>query len=148
MKGFSTKVIHSRPQKEDVHGALRVPVYSSAAFEFESAEAIADAFQGKIRRHSYSRVTNPTVEYFEQQVRDATGASAVLAVSSGMAAISNTILGLCGRGENIVASSYLFGNTYASFNNTYAQWGIEAHFADFSDLSSVEEKIDNKTRAL
>lgn len=148
MSGFTTKVIHTKSLKNDVHGALRFPVYDSASFEFESAEDISKAFKGQKPGHSYSRITNPTVEYFEHQIREVTGAKAVLALSSGMAAISNTLLALCSEGENVISSTYLFGNTYSLIENTLKPWGLEARFADFSKPSSIEDIIDNKTRVI
>lgn len=148
MKGFTTKVIHNKPQREDAHGALRFPVYDCAAYEFESAEEISQAFMGQIQKHAYTRVTNPTVEFFEQQIKSATGALSVLALSSGMAAISNTILALCSSGDNIVSSSYLFGNTVTLFEETLKPWGLEARFTDFTNPSAVEALIDDKTRVL
>lgn len=148
MQGFSAKVIHQKPLKKDVHGALRFPVYDGSAFEFDSAEDIEKAFKGMNPSHMYSRITNPTVEYFEQQIRSATGAQGALALSSGMAAISNTVLGICSAGENVVTSRYLFGNTYSLFKNTLEPWGLKVKFADFSRPESVEECIDEKTKMI
>src|SRR5262252_5881020 len=115
MKGFTTKALHGAAQKKDVHGTLRMPVYDSVAFEHPSAEDVQAAFEGRRAAHSYSRISNPTIEEYEQRVQLLCDALGVIAVSSGMAAISNLILALCEVGANIVTSRALFGNTYSLF---------------------------------
>ncbi|OGF44426.1 MAG: O-acetylhomoserine sulfhydrylase [Candidatus Firestonebacteria bacterium RIFOXYC2_FULL_39_67] len=148
MQGFSTKALHSPFVKKDVHGSLHMPVYDSVSFEFDSAEEQEEAFLGKKQRHVYTRITNPTVEHLEQKVKYTTGAFSVLAVASGMAAISNTILAAAGRGDNIITTKLIFGNTYSLFERTLKSWGLEVRYADFSDPSSVENLIDGNTRAI
>jgi O-acetylhomoserine (thiol)-lyase len=113
--GFTTNSIHGAQLKNDAHGSLRPPVYDTVAFEFANAEDINQAFAGRKPAHAYSRISNPTVEDFEQRIRLISGGSAVVAVSSGMAAISNVVLTLAGAGTNIVTSRHLFGNTLSLF---------------------------------
>jgi len=146
--GFSTKLIHTPFPKKDPHGALQIPVYLSSAFEFDDSEGIAEAFQGKRAAHAYSRSGNPTVEFFEQKIKYLTNANAVLAVSSGMAAITNTILTVCKAGENIITSRFLFGNTYSLFESTLKNFGIEFRYADLTQLNTIESLIDKNTRAI
>lgn len=148
MKGFTTKVLHTRYPKKDVHGSLRPPLYDSVAFEFDNASEIQQAFEGKLPAHTYSRISNPTVEDFETKMRVLTDSRGVIAVSSGMAAITNVILTLCSAGSNIVSSRHLFGNTISLFEKTLKDWGLEVRYADMSDPGSVESKIDDHTRAL
>lgn len=148
MKGFTTKVLHTRYPKKDVHGSLRPPLYDSVAFEFDNASEIQQAFEGKLPAHTYSRISNPTVEDFETKMRVLTDSRGVIAVSSGMAAITNVILTLCSAGSNIVSSRHLFGNTISLFEKTLKDWGLEVRYADMSDPGSIESKIDEHTRAL
>jgi len=108
--------------KKDAHGTLRMPVYDSVAFEHETAENMQAAFEGRMPSHSYSRISNPTIEDYEQRVRLLSDALGVIAVSSGMAAISNVILALAEAGTNIVTSRSLFGNTYSLFESTLRPW--------------------------
>ena len=91
MKGFTTKAIHGSLKKKDPHGSLRVPVYDSVAFEFSKAADMQQAFEGRRLAHSYTRISNPTVEEFEDRVRLLAEAAGVIAVSSGMAAIANVV---------------------------------------------------------
>ncbi len=148
VKGFTTKALHTGYPKKDVHGALRPPLYDSVAFEFESAGRIQEAFEGKLSAHTYSRISNPTVEDFETKIRVLTGSRGVIALSSGMAAITNAMLALCSAGSNIVSSRHLFGNTISLFEKTLGDWGLEVRYADMNDPDSIESKIDEKTRVL
>ena len=147
-QGFSTKVIHSDYLKKDAHNALQMPIYSNAAFEFETAEQMESAFLGRSTEHSYSRISNPTVENFENRIKSVTGALAVTALSSGMAAISNLFITIGKAGDNIVTSKHLFGNTYSFFKSTLSAFGLEVRFADLTSPSDIQSKIDGRTIAL
>ena len=148
MRGFTTKALHTRSPKRDVHGALRPPLYDSVAFEFENANRIQQAFEGKLPAHTYSRITNPTVEDFEQRMRVLAESLGVIAVSSGMAAITNVMLTLASAGTNIVSSRHLFGNTISLFDKTLADWGLEVRYVDMSNEDDIQSRIDENTRAL
>ena len=146
--GFITKILHTKFLKEDPHGSLHMPVYDSVTFEFKSAEELELAFEGKKPSHMYSRISNPTIEHFEQRIRAVTGAVGVLALSSGMAAISNTILTIAKTGDNIITSKHLFGNTYSLFERTLKEWGLETRYADLTKPQEAARLIDGKTRAI
>jgi O-acetylhomoserine (thiol)-lyase len=146
--GFNTKLLHTPYLKNDVHGALQVPIYANSAYGFENSEDISGAFKGTKLAHAYSRSSNPTVEYFEQRIKAITDSNAVLACASGMSAITNTIMALCNSGDNLISTRKLFGNTITLFESTLKPFGITAKYADFSDLSSIEKLIDSNTRLI
>lgn len=146
-KKFATKIISSGFGRNDVHGAINMPIYQSAAFEFNSSEEIANTFQNKLTGHYYSRISNPTVENLEIKIKAASGANEVLALSSGMAAISNTFLTIAYAGCNIVTSPHLFGNTFSLFKFTLAEFGVEVRFVNTDNLNEIEEAIDENTCA-
>ena len=148
MKNFNSDILHTDYAKPDPYGSMAMPVYNTAAFEFESAEAMQAAFSGKTQDHTYSRISNPTVEHFETQVKTITGAHSVTALSSGMAAISNVFLTIAKSGSNIVTSKHLFGNTYSFFKSTLAAFDVEVRFCDLTNPDEVEKNIDEKTCAL
>ena len=145
---FDGKLLHTPYAKPDAYNALSMPVYNSAAYEFDSAEVMEAAFTGKSTDHTYSRITNPTVQYFEDRVKTITDALSVTALNSGMAAISNTIIALAQSGSNIVTSRHLFGNTYSFFVSTLAAFGVETRFCDMTIPEQVESSIDNNTCAI
>lgn len=147
-KGFNKKAIHTKFIKNDPYGALSMPVYHTAAFEFESAEAMELAFTGKSPDFAYARISNPTVQHYEESIRDITGALSITALNSGMAAISNTLITLASAGSNIVTSRHLFGNTYTLFTATLAAFGVETRFCDLTDVHAIEKNIDENTCAV
>lgn len=148
MKGFTTKAVQGPTPKKDVHGTLRMPVYDNVAFEHESAEAMQEAFAGRRATHSYSRISNPTIEDYEQRVQLLSDALGVIAVSSGMAAISTVMLALAESGANIVTSRSLFGNTYSLFESTLRPWGLDITYVDLSDEAALASAINENTRAV
>jgi len=148
MSAFATTAVHGGTNNADCHGALRAPVYDSVAFEHPDARSMQLTFEGKKPAHAYSRITNPTVSDFEQRISSLCGGGLVIAVSSGMAAISNTILALAGADTNIVTSRNLFGNTLSLFEKTLAPWGLETRCVDMTDPDAVAAVINDKTRAV
>lgn len=132
-------------QKRDAYGALSMPVYHTLAYEFDDAKVMADAFCGRIEEPDYSRVMNPTVTFLEQKIKKITGAERVTALSSGMAAISNTLMSLVEAGKNIVSSRHMFGNTYSLLVNTLPRLGVDAHLCDLTDTAQVEAAVDDNT---
>ncbi len=148
MKGFTTRAIHGVVLKKDPHGSLRFPVYDNVAFEFETARDLELSFEGKKPAHAYSRISNPTVADFEQRVKTLADALGVIAVSSGMAAISNVIMSLAEAGTNIVSSRFLFGNTISLFEHTLKPWGLSVKYVDMDSLDAIGRAIDVSTRAV
>lgn len=145
---FEAQLLHTPYEKPDAYSSLAMPVYNSAAYEFETAEAMEAAFLGRSADHTYSRITNPTVQYFEARVRTITGAMGVTALNSGMAAISNVMMAVGFAGGNIVTSSHLFGNTFSLFKMTLAAFGVEVRFCDLTNPEAVRKQIDENTFAL
>ena len=73
----------------DAYGSIAMPVYHTAAYQFPDAASMVEAFSGRSGEPDYSRVTNPTVTFYERKVKEMTGAASVSAFNSGMAAITN-----------------------------------------------------------
>ncbi len=140
-----TAAIHTSFQSSDAYNALSMPVYHTAAYEFDNASEMSDAFCGRSDRPDYSRVMNPTVTFFENKVKSLTGAHEVVAMSSGMAAISNSLLALSSAGKNIVSSRHLFGNTYSLITGTLSRFGVEPRLCDLTDPAAVEKMVDSDT---
>lgn len=146
--GFTTTALNVPFSKKDPHNALQMPLYESVAYEFDSAEQIEANFKGEYIAHVYSRTSSPTVEYFELKMKALSSSHGVVAVSSGMAAISDTILAISKAGDNIISGNRLFGHTYALLKNTFSEFGLETRFSDLASEEEIEGLIDNKTRAI
>ena len=140
-----TLAIHNPFPAKDAYGSLGMPVYHTAAYEFDDADYMSDVFCGRVLVPDYSRVMNPTVMYLESKVKALTGAADVVALNSGMAAISNTIMAVAAAGKNIVTSRHLFGNTYALLTATMARFGVEARLCDLTNPGEVAAAVDDDT---
>lgn len=145
---FATKAIHTPFSKQDTHGALRMPVYDNVAFETKNAEALEDAFRGTKPLHVYARLSNPTVEHFENVIKNLTDSLGVLALSSGMAAISNVFFCIAQAGDNFITSKNLFGNTYSFFEHTLKPFGVSFKYADLTRPECIEKLTDANTRGI
>lgn len=145
---YETQILNTNYQQPDAYGALSMPVYLTASFEFPSAKAMTDAFSGRTPAPSYSRVANPTTTHLEDRVRNITGALSVTALNSGMAAISHALIAVSEAGLNIVAAKHLFGNSVSVMRDTLGALGVETRFVDFTKIDEVEQAIDDKTCAL
>ena len=143
-----TQAIHQPYKRRDAYDALSMPVYNAVAFEFDNAKVMSDAFCGRIDAPDYSRVENPTVTNLEQRVKALTGAENVIALNSGMAAISNTLFSVVEQGKNVITSRHLFGNTYSLLTSTLSRLGVEARLCDLTDVEAVERLIDDNTCCL
>lgn len=144
---FSTKVINTAFAKPDIHGAINQAIYRNAAFEFSDSQAIAAAFQHRADLHTYSRISNPTVSNLEEKIKVASGAEQVIALASGMAAISNLFIAISYTGSNIVTSPHLFGNTFSFLHSSLSFFGVEVRFVDTNNLDEITSAIDENTCA-
>ncbi len=147
-QGLTTTLLHTPFPQKDPHGSMNFPVYDNVSFEFETSEELEAAFRGEKQMHQYSRITNPTVEYFESKVQRMTGAFSVTAMSSGMAAISNLVMAISHSGNNIITSKHLFGNTIALFEKTLKPYGFTAKYTDLTDPDAVAQLVDKDTVAI
>jgi O-acetylhomoserine (thiol)-lyase len=146
--GFTTTALNVPYLKKDPHNSLQMPLYETVAFEFDSAEQLEANFRGEYIAHVYSRTSSPTLEYFELKLKALTESYAVLALSSGMAAISATILAVTKAGENIISGHQLFGHTFALFQKTLPEFGVETRFSNLKEMTEIEKLIDQNTRAI
>ena len=147
-KHIQTDAVATHYARPDSHGALALPVYYVAAFEFPSAKAMSDAFCGRSPSHAYSRISNPTVQQLERRVQQMTGALSVTALNTGMAAITYALFAVAAAGQNIVVSPHLFGNTLSLIRDTLGGLGVEVRYANLLDYDDVNCKIDDKTCAV
>ncbi len=145
---YETQILNTKYQQPDVYGALSMPVYYTASFEFPNAKAMSDAFSGRSPAPSYSRIANPTTTHLEDRVRGVTGAQSVTALNTGMAAIAHALINTSEAGLNIVASKHLFGNSVSLMRDTLGALGVETRFVDFTHIEEVGKAIDDKTCAL
>jgi O-acetylhomoserine (thiol)-lyase len=145
---FATQAVHAGYAPEPTTHAVAVPIYQTVAYAFDSAQHGADLFDLKVPGNIYSRIMNPTQDVLEQRLATLEGGIASLALASGQAAVTYAITTIAETGDNIVASSALYGGTYNLFAHTLPQYGITTRFADYRKPDSFGTLIDEKTKAL
>lgn len=145
---FETLAVHGGYKPDPTTKAVAVPIYQTVAYAFDSAQHGADLFDLKVPGNIYTRIMNPTQDVLEQRVAALEGGIAALALASGQAAVTYSILTIAEAGDNIVASSALYGGTYNLLAHTLPQYGITTRFADYRDPASFEPLIDGKTKAV
>lgn len=128
--------------------AVAVPVYQTTSYYFDNTQHGADLFDLKVPGNIYSRIMNPTNAVLEQRVAELEGGVGALAMASGMAAITAAIQTLARAGDNIIATSQLYGGTYNLFAHTLPTFGIEVRMADGDDPAAIAALIDDGTRAV
>ena len=143
-----TLVLHSGQYRSDgATSSVAVPIYQTTSYQFSSTENASNLFGFKELGNIYTRIMNPTNAVLEERVAALEGGVAALAVSSGQAASALAIQNLCRAGDNIVASTDLYGGTWNLFANTLKNLGIEVKFADPKDPENFRQLTDEKTRA-
>lgn len=145
---LETIAVHGGYSPEETTKAVAVPVYQTTSYAFDSAQHGADLFDLKVPGNIYTRIMNPTSDVLEQRVAAMEGGVAALAVASGMAAITYAIQTIAEVGDNIIATSELYGGTYNLFAHTLPRQGIETRFALKDDFAAMEAQIDDRTRAI
>lgn len=145
---FETLQQHAGQVADPTTGARAVPIYQTSAYLFHDAQEGEDLFALRKSGFIYSRLTNPTQEVFEKRIAALEGGTAGLAVASGAAAVTYSILNIAGAGDEIIAASTLYGGTYELFTDTLPQLGIHTHFVNPDHPEEIEGFINEKTKAV
>lgn len=143
--GFSTKAIHEGWGPEN--SVRAVPIHRTTAYNFRDTTHASDLFALKELGHIYTRLNNPTQDVLETRMASLEDGTGALALSSGTAAIFNSIINVANQGDEIVASSELYGGTYTQFKDILPQFGIKVNFVNPHDISEWKAAANEKTRA-
>ena len=146
--GIETLCLHAGQLPDPVTGSRAVPIYQTTSYVFDSADHAASLFNLETFGNVYSRISNPTVAVLEERLAALEGGRAGLATASGMSAQLTAILTLLGPGDHIVASSLLYGGTYAQLDVTLRKLGIETTFVDPDDVDNFRRAMQPRTRLL
>ena len=145
---IETQVLHAGYQPDPTTGSRAVPVYRTSSFQFRDTEHAANLFALKELGNIYTRLMNPTTDVLEQRVAALEGGVGALALASGTSAIFYSIINLAQAGDEIVASSHLYGGSYTQFNDILPQLGIKVVFVDPADPQNFADAITDKTKAV
>ena len=145
---FDTLAVHGGQQPDPTTGSRAVPIYQTTSYVFRNADHAANLFALQETGNIYTRIMNPTADVFEQRMAALEGGVGALALSSGQAAITYSILNIAGSGDEIVTSSNLYGGTYNLFAITLPKLGINVKFVDPQDPENFRRAINEKTKAV
>jgi len=143
---FDTLALHAGQRPDAETGARATPIYQSASFVFESAEAAAGLFNLERTGHVYSRLSNPTNAVLEERIAVLDQGVGAVAVASGQAAMHLAVATLMGTGDHIVASRSLYGGTHNLLSYTLPRFGIKTTFVDPRDPAAFAAAIQDNTK--
>ena len=142
-----TLLLHGGQQPDPITGSRAVPIHKTTSYVFKDTEHAQNLFALKETGNIYSRITNPTVDVFEQRIAALEGGTAAVALSSGMAAIAFSILNIAGSGDEIIAAENLYGGTFNLFAHTLPRYGITVKFVDSTNPENFRKAVTDKTKA-
>ena len=146
---FETLQLHvGQEQADPTTDARAVPIYQTSSYVFRNCDHAAARFGLSDAGNIYGRLTNPTEDVFEKRIAALEGGVAALAVASGAAAVTYTILNLAQNGDNIVSAKNIYGGSFNLFEHTLPQYGIDTNFVNIFNEEQVESAINEKTKAL
>ena len=143
---LETQAIHHGYSPDPTTKSVAVPIYQTVSYAFDSAQHGADLFDLKVLGNIYTRIMNPTNDVLEQRVAAMEGGVGGLALASGSAGITYTVMNLARMGDNIISTKKLYGGTYNLFAHTFPQFGIETRFVDHNNIDELKAAIDDKTK--
>ena len=146
--GFDTQIVHAGNVIDPVTGSLITPIYQTSTYVFNNAEEAAEKFanKGEPGTYLYTRIGSPTQEQLENKLAILEGGEAALAFSSGVGAVTTTILTLCSQGDHIVSANSIYGSTFSFFRNHCKRFGIETTFVDATNTENIRKAMRKETR--
>jgi len=145
---LETLALHAGQTIDSDTRSRAVPIYQTTSYVFKNTEHAANLFALRKFGNIYTRLMNPTTDVLEKRMAALEGGVGALAFSSGMAAITASILNITQSGQHLVSSSSLYGGTVTLFTQTLPKLGIDVTFVDPKDPQNFAEAIKNNTRLL
>ncbi len=146
---FETLQVHAGQEHADIAtGARAVPVYQTASYVFNNSAHAADRFGLRDAGNIYGRLTNPTQSVFEERIAALEGGIASLAVSSGAAAITYSLLNILRKGDHVVAEKTIYGGSYNLLQHTLGTYGIDVTLVNPDDTANFNSAIRENTKAV
>lgn len=143
-----TQCIHGPEKPNDPHGALSAPLYQTSTFSFANAAQGAARFAGEEQGFIYTRLGNPTTQELEQKVAQLENCEAAAATATGMGAVSASVLSFLQQGDHLVASSALYGCTFAFFAHMLPRFGIEVTFVDMTNEAELRGAVKANSKMI
>ncbi|WP_226581659.1 O-acetylhomoserine aminocarboxypropyltransferase/cysteine synthase family protein [Halobacillus litoralis] len=146
--GPETQLLHGGQEPDPATGSRAVPIYQTTSYVFNDTEHAQNLFSLAEPGNIYTRIGNPTIDVLEKRVALLEDGVAAVATASGMSAITMAVLNVAEAGDDIVASTDLYGGTYNLFVHTLPRYGIQVNFVDGNDPEAFAEAITPNTKAI
>ncbi len=146
--GFMTRALHAGWEYDPATGALGLPIYATAAYQFQDGAHAARLFNLEEEGFTYARIANPTVKAFEDTLCSLEGGAGAVALASGQAALAHIVSALCVAGTNVVVSRKVYGGTLTLLQNLFSRFGVEAIFVDGDHPCQAEQAVNDDTRVI
>lgn len=143
-----TIALHGGHEPDKTTNSRAVPIYQTTSYTFDDTQHAADLFALKQFGNIYTRLMNPTTDVLEKRIAQLEGGVAALAVASGQAAITYSILNIAKPGDEIVSTTALYGGTYNLFAHTLKRLRIKVNFVESDNIEDYKKVINDKTRAI
>lgn len=144
-KGFTSRIVHHDRLQRFADGPVHAPIYNSVPYGYDTTEGLIDVFQGKATGQSYARQSTPTTDALQSMINQAEDGVGTLVFATGMAALHASFVALLKQGDHLIASKYLFGNTY-SLLTTLENFGVSVSFVDLTDADEARAALRDTTR--
>ena len=146
---FETLQLHvGQEQADSTSDSRAVPIYQTSAYVFHDFQHAVDLFTLSKAGNIYGRLNNTTQGIFEERMSALEGGVGALALASGAAAVSYSIINIANQGDHIVASNTIYGGTYNLLEHTLRRFGISTTFVDSDDLEAFEKAIQPNTKLI
>ncbi len=145
-RSFPTLAIHGEKEAHFPFGSAAEPIFQTSTFVFKDSDELKKYQEGKIDKYLYTRYGNPTLKLAENKMAVLEGAEAGLVLSSGMAAVTTTVLTLCKTGDEMISTEPIYGGTLNLFQKLFFNLGIKVHFVDPLKLDRAENLIKGNTK--
>ncbi|KAK2038749.1 O-acetylhomoserine/O-acetylserine sulfhydrylase [Colletotrichum somersetense] len=145
-RAFDTRQIHAGAKPDPTTKSRAVPIYATASYVFTDSEHARRVCSNEEAGYVYSRIANPTVEVLEKRIAALEGGTAAVACASGQSAVFQTIMCLAHSGDNIVASTALYGGSYSLFKTLLPRMGVSVRWVSSDDAEAYRPLIDDKTK--
>ena len=144
--GFETRALHAGHTPDPQTGARAVPIYQTTSYVFRDSDHAARLFALQEFGNIYTRIMNPTTDVLEQRLAALEGGVAAVAFASGMAAICGAVNTLCVAGDDLVATTRLYGGTVTLFGATLPRQGIRTIWVDSDEPEAFARAITPRTK--
>jgi methionine-gamma-lyase len=146
--GPQTQAIHGgEPNRYGVNGPIVTEIIRSSTFTFSSTEEMKLWAEGKNKAYIYTRYGNPTLTVAQKKIAALEGAEAAIVTSSGMAAISSSLLAALKAGDEVISTAQLYGGSYRLMRDIFPNMGIKVHQVG-TDLAGLETLVNARTKVL